>query len=858
MRESPLVMSQEELDRGAVGGFDVDSVEGRFRARPVVSRAAYDDHYWSSLEGRTAEFEAMMTNFADEGWREEYRRYNKLVVDPVSGSSAIVTKVPGLVRAEAGNFDTEAHVQALSDVDRARSAMAQARLRGLTAAKQKVKTYTLSQLFDDLDVRVSLDLTQEFVDILGRQAVSDPSAACRLAQRVIKEKGTDVVVTAGGFAKSLRAARSSILQAAEKTLGADSVVLDMVAAGDQVMCQGGEMLDGVPAWYVKGPAWRAHEVVAIARLSTLRGSVVVNQLLERQMLVCGIILQQQHGEGLPVSDIVLCSGPLEKGISGQIGSGFPTSLKEAAMRVLPVMSAGCVIASSVRLTETASVVNWHVVDNMDGEFDQSVYLGRAGQTQPVTMSYCAGFDLWVADHASFGTMSPWLRRAAVVGETARLVYAGLQGSEFSDSVEVVFLDKGTVVTTLPSQVRGGVSGAALVAESDGALLGVLYGHTYDKCVCAVLQTQVDHPVTASVAEAQIVGVTTGSDELYDGFRRRGLASLVNAVSDAITPLYVSGKHVASSVVVRPMVASTTANPQLFSFDGTTGERVVYRPVGTDRFEARCSPESCMVGLQRDAIVGEQVCVLSKDSDGTFTSKVLVVSRVESGSSGRFWLDGLPSAGVGLEFTGGAVLALCDAAVLGQFVMREGGTELSRCVSCYDQGSMRETPAAVLAVQKAFVDLHPVAWDVDALDRLVKLEGTVLAQYSGVGRHSLRAALMLQLARQRDDRRLSQLATYLDNPSWVLDCALRSGFANIVSVLAGGVGSRHRMSTGKLVEVFYSVLGMAAVFEDDHLFQEFVAALGFGDAIGVHQLVGVGMGDFSPIEPPVRPLSWAGV
>jgi hypothetical protein len=808
----------------------------------------------------------MLDSVGNDGWRREYARYHKVVVDPVSGATTVAARVPGLGEGGSRAADSAAVAEAVKVMGKARRDI------GLSqAAKGKgkgghpvdrVKKVSLVQLFEDADLQVSLDLSPEFCDLLGRQAVVDPVKACAIAQRVLSEKGERIQIFPGKYVSSLRAARAAILSAAETTDAASRVSIDIIVEGNRAMCEGGKVVAGVKEWFVSGPLWRAHEVVCIARLATARGSTVINCLLESQMLICGIELIEQGGVGLPVSDVRMCSGPLMTGYPGVDGATLSHEMRSAAQRISPVTSAGRVVATAVHLSDTSSVLNWHVVEQLSDGAETNLRVGRDSSSVSVEMAHSAGYDLWVTSHDKLDfSVGPWLRRAAERGETARLVYSGLKCAEFSDPVRLVYVENGSLVSSLPSQVRGGVSGAALVAESDGALLGVFYGHTVDKCVFSVLSADAQYTSDAEIIRAERMTATTSSDDLYASFQRRGLESVVSSVASAIEPLYVGKQHVAAALVVGPGLLRTTVNPEVVPAS-MPGSRGVFRPAGVDKYEALVEfAVHRVIGFVRDPVVGEEVCVMSKDEKGAYFSQVLVVTKLGSDSTSSFWLGGLPSGE--FEFSGGVVLALADAAVVGQYVAREGGSDLARCASAVSRSASAAVESSVVvAVRDAFPDLHPVAWDRSQLEGIFSLDSRLLSQYVALGKTAVRSSVMLQLARQGDEEGMVALARCLEGPGWLLGKAIDCRFVQLFDLVSDKGSSR--VTHGKLVDVFLALLGMAAVFEDEAGFRAFVTALDLCDTTvtspvartAPRELKSILWGGHTPIDAQPRPLSWA--
>lgn len=858
--ETVVPLTEEQRVRGDLAGYYDQVVEGYVKTRPVLSGGASEALRWAAMQPHDVLLRTMLDEIGTEEWRRAYMAHNKLVVDSVTGVSTVVSRIPNVTVAPFVQGDKAGAQEALK--------LAGGLRRNLGGEKKKkeeprVRRYMLLQLLEDVDLQISLGLRPKFVELVCRQAAVDVGVACSLMQKALKDNQVDAVVQPGGYSKSLKHARASILQAQEGTRGTP-VSLDIVVTGEKALCQGGRQVNGVFDWLVSGPLWRTHEVVAIARLASVKGSVVVNQLLEGAMLVCGIELIQQTVDGLPIGSVVACSGPLMAGCSGSDGNLLAQCVRDAATRVLPVVRGGCVIGNSVQMSSVSSLVNAHVFESDGGGSDSSgpLRLGTGASGVLASLVQSVGYDLWLTSHSELGAVhEPWLRRAAQVSEYGRLVYSGLKGVEFSELVKVLYAESGSLITSRVQQARGGMSGAAFVAERDGALLGVFHGYTYDKCVFSVLVGDVGLESDAEVVRQSVVATNSHSDELYESLRDRGLVGVVNVVAAVMEPVYAQTgavvEQVANAVALSVGSVYTTVNPDVWSLQDASGKSYAFQVNGVDRYVAQDNaPVGVSVGLVRKPIVGEQVTVMGKDGDGPYFSQVLRVGRVERGGE-RFWLDGLPSGS--FVFAGGVVLALADAAVLGQFVMKEGGAEMSRCVVVADpQGMGTETPS-VVAVQTVFPMLHPAAWDVAALDGVVALDPVVLAQYTEIGRSSLKSALMLQLARQRDDARLTAVHSCVHDSVWLMGLAVEGGFVGVLN--SAGVFSMQGISQGKVVEVFLSLLGLAAVNEVSENFQAFISTTGLVDRVTrgptPNQLSAVASRDLSPVFTGVRPLSWSG-
>lgn len=827
---------------GDLGGFTEFFLEGYVRSRPNVSTRAVRLVELSSLPSRDAELEEMLRRFPVSQWRREFARYNKMVVDPNTGMLTVVRRVPGLTADPLVTLGKEEAAAAIRSAAKARRSLASADEKRKTAVKPK--QYLLAQVLEDTAVQAKYGLSEAYTQLLRRQAAVDSGQACRQVQEMLRDGGFDCVVQPGQYSDSVKASRNMLVRAAE-SLG-KQISIDLIVIGNEVFCEGKLSYDesaGAGEWTVRGPSWRTPEIIAVSRLVFTHGVTVVNQLFELHMARCGVRLIDGELAGLPIGSVTPCYGPVVSGISGCDGSTLSGDYQRACERVVSVVQADKVVGTAVRYTSEHVLVNWHVIEQVEDDGRMSISLGGGR----VLAEPCegAGYDLWLAKHENIA-FEPWLRRGAVVGEKARMVYRTLCGSEVSDVVTVLRIDSGSVVTTMAPQARVGLSGAALVAERDGALLAVFHGYTYDKCVFAVVTGRAaENPEVHDMRKKRLVQTTTEADELYMSFSDRGMEGTIKRVFAAMVPLYQSGVHV--GVAVNHAGRSyTTLNPYVWDLATSSGDRLGFVETRPDLYTTTMLQATSLDNV-RKPVVDEQVCVLATDVNGPYFSQVLTVHRTVDN---EFWLGGIPASA--FVFQGGLVVAISDGVVLGQYVMQEASANLARCVTLA-QHIVPVLPAEVVVLGEIFPGLNVPAWDPGVLSDITQLEPVALSRYCETGRVALRNALTLQLARQRDESLLPLVGPCVGDDTWLVNFVFTSGLTRILGTRAVGA------TVGKVAEAFLAIMGLAAVSERADVFADLVASLKAADA--VRRPGSDGGSSMSPTDSVrysgQRPLSWGG-
>lgn len=762
-------------------------------------------------------------------WVNMFAKTNKVVEHPIDKQPVVAPRVPDLDLVPLDQMGREG--QEALEKSRQADLRVQARRRRGKSAKKKV--YTLDDLFYDTAVCSKFGMTTAELQVVKRTATLDPAAACRNLSQRLQQAGHDCTVTPGNYAKGKRSARGK-LHAAVDAAYVPPPDVDMVAIGDQVIVEGPKGRNGRPLWSCSGETRVAPEVIACARLALLHGVVTVRHVFEELMMTCGVTLVE---EGIIVGDVEYHYGdptkPIE-GIAGTDGSSLLPAVRAAGNRILPLVQGGCVVATAVRVTPGTSYANWHVIER-GASYSAPVALkytdAQSGVVKqcPVSSLHEVAADIWMVEHeVSAYSEGAWVPREADVGESCVLVYAGMSGPEFSGTIEVVRKEAGSVVTTRPLQARMGVSGAALVALSDGALLGIYRGAAFDLCSCAVVGLGGYDIQTMDASEVNLYSPAIAAapdesqaDSVYEQFQRRGLADTLAAALSSLKPLYVRGQHVAYTVRHGEMTY-TPLDCDVWPVTDTEARSLAFERVEGDRFRARAlegQPPLRQIRLPR---ANEKVYVVGSDTQGAYFSRPLVINRLSTDHM-SFWLSGDPAEGSPDEFVyaGALIVADTDGAVVGQFhtAMVTGVGKLSKCA-----GFVSRVLAPTAGRASALNALSPAVlaelWDPKMVSGLLDLDPQTVGEYASVGSQVIQSAVVVHLRRAGEDP--SAAVSVVSDTSWIGARAFDCGFHQFVRARSN-VGFR---PTDRLADAFRAFLGMLAVAQDQQAVSDTLEHLGW--------------------------------
>jgi hypothetical protein len=791
-------------------------------ARRNVGTYSADFVRQAAMTGDSHELLRLTQKFRPE-WREAYARYNKVIGVRPNGLAIVVPNVEGVTAVPLAKMGEEG-MQAL-DRSNEVSLRIDARGRRTRGTDKKRKVYHLQSVLSDPDVLTKFGLSDADAQILKRTAVADPVVAAKNLEQLLRHAGHHCVVTPGDYGRGVKAARARLHRALESTYVTPHEVIVQVF-GDKAVCEHPHSEGERPQWSVSGPVVATPEIIVVARLAIAQGYTTVRSLFERDLVTCRVTLASEGYD--PLAGMEYHVGEqVVGGIGGSDGSGFGFHVRAAATRLLPLAMQGRIVATAVRVTESSAYANWHVLERRD---EDNVIYAVGPDYYPRVDIEChheVAADLWDVRHPSLPLAEgTWLVRDADVGEKAVLVYATAFGCEFSDVVEVRRSETGTVVTTKPPQARAGVSGAALVALDDGALLGVYRGASLEHCSCATISIDYSRPM--EVDDARVAASpTTPVDVVWDTLKGRGVASRVEKALDSLQPLYVSGSHVGYAATYGQFLY-TTLDGEAWELCDASGKRMGFTRA-SDMFRVDAPVTTTGLVAVRLPRLQEQAFVVARDAAGGYFSHVTSVARLSSDGRG-FWLASDPHQGQTepLVFAGALVIAESDGYVLGQYdtTVRLASSRMSKCLSL-----IHKTTKTQLSQEESFNSLaapHVMVelWEESSVHALMNGDQSVLARFADVGQSAVMAAVLAQNTRDGDVGSRDAAITAVSDSGWVLARAVDCRFAAQVRPVSGLLANVRRAEHS--VRTFRAFLGMVVVYQGAEVLHRVLQQWGWFD------------------------------
>jgi hypothetical protein len=786
-------------------------------AVPEIRRAAVDPDYPVLMHN-------LIRDFRPE-WRATFERYHKAVLNPRTGEALTVPRVEGLTYEPLASYghDAERADQFVREAEVRIEAKRARRSRGTKRPGRKV--YKLIDLFTDSSITVKLMLSDADMQVVRRLAALDPAMACRQVETQLRARGHDCSVVPGDYAKGVRVSRIRIHEALAKTsVRKPDIVMEFT--GDNAYVMGPVDDRGRSTWTVRGSEKIAPEVAAVARLTLIHGISTVRALFEGDLFKCGVHLASEDGFLSGGTELHYGGGvPDAPAVAGFDGLLLPDFVRAAGDRLFAVLEAGRPVATSVRLAEDVAYVNWHVMQQ-GGEARALTLACPSNPSVGFQVYQEVGPDVWTVQHVAEPFDSPWVHREADEGEDCVLVYYGCRGPEFSDTVRVVRKEGGSVITTRPDQARKGVSGAALVALSDGSLLGVYRGSSVDMASCAVVAPFRQDALSLPELPTSAVSDASQADTSFDSMVSRGLQPVLARTLSAMAPVYVRGEH--SGYTIRYGTQTyTTIDCDVWSLSDSRGKPMSFSRVSGDKFKAEPLVGQGTVGSVRLPRLGERVYIMGNDEGGVYLTRPMVVAKLASDNQ-SFWLAGDPVAGASDSFVyaGAAAVAEADGAVLGQFATASSTDMgvMSRCVGFVPRALVTSVKRENL-VNDALPGAMAELWEQSAVAGLVGNDDAIVARYSQLGQTVLEGAL--QLGCVRADLGLNEVAavvSLLSNPNWVgaraYDCGLHKALRPL-----SGVQLR---PAAKLADAFRASMGMLAVWQGTDQVVQTLRQLGWFD------------------------------
>jgi len=329
---------------------------------------------------------------------------------------------------------------------------------------------------------------------------------------------------------------------------------------------------------------------------------------------------------------------------------------------------------------------------------------------------------------------------------------------------------------------------------------------------------------------------TNGDGLYKRLQQKGLGSVVDNAIGACVPLYVGQEHVAMSVNIPSGLYTTLDMDKTSVRVGTAKEPYVFEqgPVRGQVRAAVALPGLTVPLVYRNPTYYEKVVLVGRDSMAPYFSEELTVLSI--GVSYRnFCLSGLRKQ-PDLPLTGAVVIALSDAAVLGQFCRPEATSGLGLVNYCLplrpELAVSQESPVALL--KKMFPILNPSAWSEEVVEevfthssRQVYQSGRTmnagLAPLAIIGDNAAKVALYSRLRDLGVPYSLwqRQMQTYQSNSAFA-ELAWKFGYAKFMQTGGGVTFPTNSKAYADLTE---ALLAGVYLSEKGEVFEKFCELLG---------------------------------
>lgn len=369
---------------------------------------------------------------------------------------------------------------------------------------------------------------------------------------------------------------------------------------------------------------------------------------------------------------------------------------------------GELIATAVRVSPKYALVSAHVVEAGEIMVD-----GEALQQSRALSS-----DLWTTRLVRAG-VTAWPLREAKPGERVVVCYRGPSGGvQYTSPMSVLSVGPESMSMSRLDELTNGMSGGAVVALDDLALLGVYEGVGRQQAIALVF-TPAMFAIVHQVSDVSVASRPGGSDAVLK-LKDKGLAKYVQGVFDAVSPVYSGKSHVGHAFGFSGGTI-TTSDPDVAALSLVPGGQ----PLVFDR-HSFCLFESRGVSLPGPMLTRapgyfESVVIVGRDSDGPYYSPVTRVVHIGVGGA-NFSLEDIETDPL-LPYTGGLVMSLTDAAVLGVYVKQSATPSLGLVQFCvgYPRGgdySDDRLRRASLVVQSKFPMLHVGSWPSGVVEEVV--------------------------------------------------------------------------------------------------------------------------------------------
>jgi len=706
----------------------------------------------------------------------------------------------------------------------------------------KKRKYQLAQVLTDSFVQDKFLLSASLMASVKLLAVSDADAAAARLQEAMDSALPEVKVTvsAGPYSRTRNWARSSIAQNTAQ-FSPTSATVDAMVIGKKLFLYGWETLG--ERWSVSGPLAYSSEVYDVHKAVCNCGTSAPMFALGSECTILGIDIYNgfthespsvEYHIGNPIQSLLpRTSSPVTSGMLSVTGQ---VAIAAMALKLEPILSSeGVTVATCVRVSRGYALINSHVLEANPG----LTILG-----QPVSTVRLLARDLWLVKCAG-GDEVAWPLREARPGEEVIVCYRAGDSVQYTSPITVRNSDGTMLVMSRDSSLLPGMSGGAIIALRDMALLGVYEGSGSTQAIGAVF-SQAHFTDIYSAEEMESEGRSAasalGNDTVYRKMKHRGLGRYADCVMISVMPIYTAaGEHVGLGFNAGG-VFRTTMNPEVGPLRVGSAEAspAVFESSPPFSFETPMAVGSVSGPMiYRKPNYFEKVVIVGRDSEGPYFSKTTRVVHVGVGAK-NFVVEDVDDPGA-LPLAGGLVMSLADCAVLGQFVRSTVTAGMGKGVFCHTvEEPMAREPVKVSlesAVSRAFPMLRATLWPAGLLEEVfthASCQGyEVCPRTFNSGMLPL-AQLGQAAVKLAATRSMRDAAVPVDR--WTGFFRSRLGTEGYLKIAEdSGLGVHVRMGSGTaepppgskiFAEMIQALAGAVHEIETDEIFDKFCAALNF--------------------------------
>jgi len=688
--------------------------------------------------------------------------------------------------------------------------------------QQVVKRYEVVQLLTDVDLRNKFGLTGGLRASMRNLAVVDTHlAAVKLQEHVRAFQGYEkAVVTVGKYARSWKAARDTVKHHSAR-FPRSSVSVDAMFVGDKIFIYGEEGRDG---WRVFGPANVADLVLAIHRIvqATSCDSTIFSLGPELTILDIDVhdgetvLCPVRYRHAGPHSDMPLSSSLEAK---ATLSAAQRVRLEELceACETLAVDGTDC--ATAVRVSSKYVIVNSHVVDE-GGTLTSNGELAVAQRS--------LSRDLWLA--RSSGVDVAWHLRTAEVDEQVILCYRRHGELVWGEPVRIIAVGTDIMSFKRAPFMVPGVSGAAVVALRDFALLGIYEGVAMTRALAAVFTPALYSEICShsEAGDSSHAETRPASETIFGKMQSRGLGKMVESAMAAVVPLYSGDVHVGMAFS-NGRSLRTVCDPDVAPLSVAQGQPLVFRrasiPGMFDADSQGLLPE--VPAVVRSPAYGEKVFAIGRDDEGCYYSQSYGKVVHVGVNASVFQLKGLTLQGA-LPLLGSLIVSTVDGAVVGVFGQPKHDGRFGETVMCHAFPEVHQPELARARpeeeIMAIFPYLHTGAWpeglamDVVAHASLPDVDSSTQAALAMIGDAAMRTALWVALRAHAVDTRHWQDVFKADQSNVVQAAVCESiGLAKLLRVGGGLVIGNGSKLHSDLLE---ALAGAVFITEPEGIFAQF--------------------------------------